>query len=139
MAIISNPYASQDLFIAKDVSEALVDYVSRSEREFKPFSRQVDAWWLALCIGGQIGRRTPLPDKQVKFNDGGIFGSDPWRIPHLEALALAEEGPKVLDTPSMVIRIATEYANTGFPWLLDVLLGEAEPTLTLLNRVADYM
>jgi hypothetical protein len=139
MALIVNPYASQDLFIAQEVSDRLSDFVSRSEKDAKPFARQVDAWWLAIGVGVQLGERTPLPAKTVKFNDGAILASDPWRITHLEALALAEEGEKVLERPSQVIRIASEYANGGFPWLLDQLLGEAEPILTLTNRLGDYL
>lgn len=139
MAFVANAYTNQDLFIAHDVSERLGDFVSRSERDAKPFSRQVDAWWLAMGIGVQLGRRTPLPEKTVKFNDGGILSSDPWRITHLEALALAEDGERALDSPSQVIRIASEYANTGFPWLLDQLLGEAEPILTLTNKLGEYI
>lgn len=138
MPVVANPYASQDLFIAQEVSERLADFVSRSDKDAKPFSRQVDAWWLAIGIGVQLSLRIPLPAKTVKFNDGAILSTDPWRITHLEALALAEEGEKALERPSQVIRIATEYANGGFSWLLDQLVGEAEPTLTLTNRLGEY-
>ena len=138
MPDVMNRYANQDLFLAQDVSEKLGDFVSRSDRDVKPFSRQVDAWWLAIGIGVRLGRRTPLPASTVKFNDGGILSSDPWRITHLEALALAEEGEQVMDSPAQVIRIAAEYANTGFPWLFEQLIGEAEPTLTLMNRLAEF-
>ena len=58
------------------------------------FPRQVDLWWCALGIGVVEGHRTPLPDRDrlVKFNDGGILESDPWRTTRLELLALAEVG-----------------------------------------------
>jgi hypothetical protein len=139
MADVINRYSNQDLFIAEDVRDRLGDFVSRSEKDGKPFARQVDAWWLAIGLGVQIGHRTPLPEKTVKFNDGGILSTDPWRITHLELLALADEGEAVLDSPSQVVRIASEYANTGYPWLIDQLLGEAEPTLTLMNRLSEYL
>jgi hypothetical protein len=139
MADVVNRYANQDLFIAQDVSDQLSDFVSRSDKDAKAFARQIDAWWLAIGIGVKIGHRTPLPEKTVKFNDGGILSSDPWRIPHLEALALSEEGERILDNPSQVVRIASEYANTGFPWLISQMLGEAEPTLTLMNHLDEYV
>ena len=139
MANVANPYGNQDLFIAKNVSERLGEFVSRSDRETKPFARQVDAWWLAIGIGAKMGRRTALPSDTVKFNDGGILSSDPWRITHLEALALAEEGADVINNPAQVIRIATEYANTGFQWLIDEMLGEAEPTLTVINSISEFL
>jgi hypothetical protein len=137
MVAVVNPYASQDLFIAAEVSERIGDFVSRAEKDGKPFARQVDAWWLAIGLGVHMGYRTPLPPKTVKFNDGGILSTDPWRITHLELLALAQEGEIVLDKPVQVIRIASEYANAGFPWLIEQLLGEAEPILTLMNRLAE--
>ena len=75
MALVANPYASQDLFIASEVSDRMSDLVSRSDKDgSKPFSRQVDAWWFAMCIGIRQGQRTKLPDRTVKFNDGGILG-----------------------------------------------------------------
>lgn len=141
MIDVVNRYANQDLFISQEVSDRIGDFVSRSDKDAKPFARQVDAWWLAIGIGVKIGRRTPLPppDKTVKFNDGGILSTDPWRITHLEALALAEEGEEVIDSPGQVIRIASEYANTGFEWLIDKMLGEAEPTLRLMNELEEQL
>jgi hypothetical protein len=137
MVAVVNPYGSQDLFIDVDVSKRIGDFVSRSEKDGKPFARQVDAWWLAIGLGVHMGYRNKLPGETVKFNDGGILSTDPWRITHLELLALAEEGESVLGKPVQVIRIASEYANTGFPWLIEQLLGQAEPTLTLMNRLAE--
>ena len=132
---IANRYASQDLNIAKQHHERLGAFLSRSGRENMPFSRSVDAWWIAMLIGVRLGRRSPLPSEVTKFNDGRVLSSDPWRITHLELLALGTEGPDSLDRPSDVIRMASEYANTGFPYLLDQLIGQNEPTLNLMLRV----
>ena len=92
MTGIVNRYANQDLFIARAHRERLLGFVSQSEQDSHPFERQVDAWWAAIAIGVQRGERTPLPSDQFKFNDGRILSSDPWRITHLELLALAEGG-----------------------------------------------
>ena len=134
---IVNRYANQDLFIARIHHERLPAFVSRSEQDSHPFARQVDAWWAAIGIGVQRGERTPLPADQVKFNDGGILSSDPWRITHLELLALAEGGEEIIEKPAEVIRMASEYANTGFPHLLEHLMGQPEPTLNLMIRLAE--
>ena len=115
---------------------SLVASFPAPSRIASPFARQVDAWWAAIAIGVQYGERTPLPTDQVKFNDGGILNSDPWRITHLELLALAEGGDAaMLDKPAEVIRMVSEYANTGFPYLLDHLMGQTEPTLNLIMRL----
>lgn len=139
MTAVVNPYVSQDLFIAEDYHTRLSDFVSRSTKDGLPFARQVDAWWVAIGIGVRIGAPTPLPEKRVKFNDGAILNSDPWRVTHLELLALAYEGEDVLKEPARVIRIASEYANTGFSWLMETLVGEPEATLTLLNRLQEHL
>ena len=131
---IVNRYASQDLFIAREYHDRIGDFVSRGQ-DSRPFSRYVDAWWVAMTIGIQRDRRTPLPSGVVKFNDGGILSSDPWRITHLELLALARGGPEALDRPAELIRMASEYANAGFPELVDLLTGQVEATLTLMLRL----
>ena len=133
---IPNRYANYDLHIATQYHERLDSFVSHSGKEKKLFSRWVDAWWLALTIGVRVGRRSPLPPNVTKFYDGRILSSDPWRITHLELLALAENGPEALDDPRDVIRMASEYANTGFPDLLDHVVGQNEPTLHLISALS---
>ncbi len=136
---VVNPYLAQDLFISEEYHARLGDFVSRDPKDALPFSRQVDAWWIAIGIGVRIGVRTPLPEKRVKFNDGAILNSDPWRITHLQLLVLSEEDKESLSEPSRVIRIATEYANTGFGWIMETLVGEPEATLTLMNRIQEHL
>lgn len=139
MAALANPYASIDLFISSENSARLGPFVKRGDKDSAPFARQVDAWWLAILAGVQLGIRTAISGTPVKFNDGAILASDPWRITHLELLAIAEDdegsGVGVLQHPRQVIRIATEYANTGFDWLFEQLTGEHQPVLTLTNRL----
>lgn len=137
MTNVANQYANQDLFIARPFWEQLRGFVSRADQDGLPFLRQVDAWWAAMAIGVQHGERAKLPSDLVKFNDGGILNSDPWRITHLELLALSEGGPEMLDKPAEVIRMASEYANAGFPELLANLIGQPEPTLNLILRLDD--
>ena len=77
-----------------------------------PFSRSVDLWWAALCLGIREGIKS-TPSSWHDFVTGAVLNQDPWRIRHLELIALAEEGPKVLEEPGKVIDIANEYAATG--------------------------
>ena len=137
MALIENPYASQDLLIDAKLHEILESHVSRADG---PFQRWIDAWWLGLCIGRKQNQRLPLPERSQckKFNDGGILASDPWRITHLELLMLAEGGEEVLMDPRRVVRIASEYANGGLKWIANELLGEAAGTLRLMNELSQF-
>lgn len=137
MNSIVNRYANQDLFIARVHHQRLGGFVSRSPQDSQPFARQVDAWWAAIAIGVQRRERIPLQTDQVKFNDGSILSTDPWRITHLELLALAEGGDEMLDNPVEVIRMVSEYANAGFPHLLEHLTGQPEPTLNLMMKLSE--
>ena len=44
-----------------------------------------------------------MPRRLSKFNTAAILSTDPWRITHLELLALAEEGPEVFEAPAKVM------------------------------------
>ena len=132
-------YGNQDLWLPKsfhaEFRERLVD-----RSDFRTaFPRQVDLWWYALGIGVVEGRRTPLPerDRLVKFNDGGILESDPWRITHLELLALAEEGQTAATNASTVVQIANEYAITGCSVLTDSLRGVVDTQAHLISLIGD--
>ncbi len=137
MTTTANPYATVDLFLPADIHQRIDSFVSRSDADPRPFARQVDVWWAAIGIGVRAGSRTPMPENRTKFHSGVVLNSDPWRITHLELLALAVEGETALESPPQVIRIASEFANTGLPWIVEALLGEAEPTLTFMNRILE--
>ena len=59
------------------------------------------------------GQRTKLPEKQVKFNDGDILATDPWRITQLELLTLSELGIEALETPRATITMADRVRAHG--------------------------
>ena len=141
MAAIFNPYSNQDLFLPKDFADNYVKALQARADVRKPFPRQIDLWWLAMCLGLRMGYRTqPGPrESLVKFNDGGILSSDPWRITHLALLALAELGEDGLDDPAGTIKMATEYAATGVGAIEEMCAGAPEPTLTVMTRVVEYL
>lgn len=99
----------------------------------QPFPLQVDAWWIGFCLGIRRNETRPLSDKRTKFMDGTILSSDPWRIIHLELIALGLCGQEVLARPRDVILFATEHANYGLELIVDALTGQNEPTLALMN------
>lgn len=130
-------YGNQDLFLPKAFHATFRDRLVSQSDERVPFDRQVDLWWYAIGIGVSQGRRTLLPGREdlVKFNDGGILESDPWRISHLELLVLAEQGEEKASSAETVIQTANEYALTGIVELEKDLHGSIDPQLVLLSRV----
>lgn len=131
MADVINRYAATDLFMPDDLHRFIRELTGTNQ----PFPRQVDAWWIGFCIGVRDGETRPLPgpDRRVKFMDGAILSSDPWRIIHLELITVGLHGEEVLANPREVIQIATEHANFGLEVLVRALEGKNEPTLALMN------
>ena len=132
-------YGNQDLWLPKSFHAEFVenvDHVVRRSNVRAAFPRQVDLWWYALGMGVAEGRRTPLPDRAqlVRFNNGEILGANPWRITHLELLALVEEGKLAPTNAATVIRIGNEYAITGCAILTERLRGVLDPQ----NRLIDF-
>jgi hypothetical protein len=136
----TNPYATQDLYVPKEWHESYQRYAIQARAEVRdldvtPFPRMIDMWWVALCVGVREGRKSPLGEKPTKFADGAILSSDPWRVPHLGLIAVAEAGVEILERPSEVIKIACEYAATGSEWLVGVMAGHARPMKPLAAAV----
>ena len=132
-------YGNQDLWLPKSFHAEFVEnvgHVVHRSNARAAFPRQVDLWWYALGMGMAEGRRTPLPtrDQLVRFNDGGILEADPWRITHLELLALIEEGHLAATNTATVVRIGNEYAFTGCAILTDRLRG----ALDAQNQLIDF-
>ena len=121
-------YGNQDLWLPESFHAEFVenvDHVVHRSNAGAAFSRQVDLWWYALGIGVAEGRRTPLPDRAqlVRFNSAEILEANPWRITHLELLALIEQGKLAATNAATAIRIGNEYAITGCAILTERLRG----------------
>ena len=130
-------YGNQDLWLPKNFHTEFQKQLVDQSNVRTPFPRQVDLWWYAFGTGVVEGRRTPLPkrDLLVKFNDGGVLETDPWRITHLELLALAEEGQAAATNASTVVHIANEYAITGCGILTNSLRGVVNTQLHLIGLI----
>ena len=131
MAEVMNRYAAADLFMPDELHRVIREHVGTNQ----PFARQVDAWWIGFCLGVRQSQTRPLPapEKRVKFMDGTVLSSDPWRIIHLELVAVGLRGEEILTRPRDVTQLATEHANYGLEMLVNALTGQNEPTLALMN------
>jgi hypothetical protein len=126
-------YSSVDLFMSRGIHDR-VSSVQGSNLDL-PFRRQIDFWWAGFLLGVNSRATSPFEGDTVKFQDGSIFSSDPWRIVHLELAALAIDGQEALQNSSRVIAIAQSHANAGMRQILESLAGEARPVLTLINEI----
>ncbi|WP_411871684.1 hypothetical protein [Vulcanococcus limneticus] len=137
MSLIVNPFDRSDLFLETKHHAIVAEAISRADGE-KPFKRYIDAWWLALCIGVRKDHRVKLSGDTTKFNDGGIFSSDPWRIIHLQLLGLSWLGSTALDHPTQIIQLSSEYVNGGIEWIVDTIHGQPNRTLAIYNRISEF-
>jgi hypothetical protein len=136
-----NSAADIELKIPSQYSEDFKKYTSRFKSEDgsakdidrSPFDRYVDFWWAAIGVGVCEGRVSNTEDSE-KFVTGVVLSQDPWRITHLELLAIAHTGsPNVIGRPGEVIEIANGYAATGVPILVEMLLKKSEPIWDVSN------
>jgi hypothetical protein len=130
-----NPFTGFDLRVPESEWDSVRRYTgtfredsgAKADIDRAPFRRYVDLWWAGLCIGVQEGHRT-RPERWHTFETGVRLGSDPWRIFHLELLAIGETGgTEVLANPAEVVNMANEYAATGIPILVDAMTGQSSP------------
>ena len=128
-------YGNQNLWLPKGFHNEFVSALVRNTEGYTTFSRQVDLWWYALGMGVSIQRRVPIPQRTnlVKIHDGVVLEADPWRITHLELLALAEEGQGSATNPIVVVQIANEYVISGCEVISQALRGRVEKQMFLLD------
>jgi hypothetical protein len=136
---VINPFQTSELRVPKAQWEAVRKLTStfrteggeQSDPDRTPFRRYVDLWWAAMCIGVRIGQPTKVAEWH-KVIEGTILLSDPWRILHLQALAIAHHGDaEIVRDPTAVINLANEFAATGLPLIVDAVRNPASDPIWL--------
>jgi len=129
--MISNPYASLDLFLPEFLHSHRSELVvhAQASSQTGAFKRQIDLWWACVVAGVRSEQRVSSDQvgELVKFNTASILDSDAWRIVHIELIALAKQGFEVLESPSSVIRLVSEYAYGGSYLIKDELVSQPSP------------
>ena len=103
---------------------------NKQNRDNIPFDRYVDIWWLAMCIGILEGKRKKLDKNQWHqfIRAGEVLPSNPWRVFQLKLLAVGiTEDTDILFKPGQLISMANEYAATGFPVIIEEMIGQSIP------------
>lgn len=122
----ANPFASFNLEIPNRYREAVTNYSrtggNKNTAEYAPFRRQVDFWYLALLIG-VAKKLSPEPERDTyNATPGTIFGSDPYRIKHMQLLYLGvTKDLEKLSDSRKVFDYCLGIANAGMPHLIQIL------------------
>ena len=113
---------------------------AREKPDKNPFPRNVDMWFLAICIAVHLKIEPDFSDKGKLYKPipGTVFGSELWRSDSLIMLAIAHSGDeKIIDNPNEMMKIANGYAIAGLPILLAKLEeGKGDSSLDYLS---DYV
>lgn len=132
---IVNPFLNTSLRIpTRDwplVEKFTTTQQAQADPDKVPFRRYVDLWWAGLCVGVHEGRRTALSQNEWhRFNDGTPLSADPWRIIHLQLLAVGLTGnAEILNDPGAIVQMANEFCATGLPMLLEAMNKSTEPIM----------
>jgi len=136
---IINPFQTSELRVPTSQWEAVRKLTAtfrteggeQSEPDRTPFRRYVDLWWAGMCVGVRLGLPTKVAEWH-KFIDGTVLISDPWRILHLQAIAIAHFGnADAVRDPTSVINLANEFAATGLPLIIDAVRNPASDPIWL--------
>jgi len=116
---------------------------AREKTHKYPFPRNVDMWFLSICIAVKLEIEPDFsffPYKGGEWNaiPGSVFGSDLWMSDSLVLLAIAYTKDKsIIDKPNEMMKIANAYAIAGHASLL-VKLKEGEGD-SILDCISDYL
>jgi len=144
MAYVTNPFQNLELKIPEIYHEEVDRFCqtqpgggTRPSPDDSPFERQVDIWFLAVCLGARKGKRTQ--GKLRRFIWGDILSRDPFRIELLELVAISyTNDPWILEKPSGIMDLANELAATGLPEVIDMLKGgNAKPIWNLTDNLTE--
>lgn len=146
MAYVTNPFQNLELRIPDAYRDEVDRFCqtqpgggTRPPPDDSPFERQIDIWFLAVCIGAQKGKRTKVKDH--RFITGELLSRDPYRIEFLELLAVSyTDDPWILERPSEIMDLANELAATGLAEIIDMLKdGSAKPIWNLTDNLTELL
>jgi hypothetical protein len=102
-----------------------------------PFKRQVDLWFVALCISFKEGLLREKIKDTYNATTAAILSNDQYRIHLMYLIALTDTKDETILTDSKaVFDICSEYANAGIPYVLELL---DDPDQKPIWNMYDYL
>ena len=145
-----NPFQSLELKVPEVYREQVESYSqtrpgggSKPSPDDSPFERQIDLWFLAVCIGAQTAPKSKRHEtkKSHKFIMGDVLSKDSYRIELLELIAISiTKDPWIIEKPSEIMDLANDLAATGLPKIIEMLKdGNAKPLWNLTDHIIDML
>ncbi|MFV7770149.1 hypothetical protein [Shewanella marisflavi] len=142
---MENIFAQYQIEMPKVYQEKIKTFVSTGSnsqsRENAPFDRQIDFWFMALCLAFEKGL-TPTKEKDT-YNaiTAEILSRNSYRISQIQMIALATtKDPNILLEPKKMLDVCIALANSGIPTLLSILSDtEATPLWNIYYELEDMV
>jgi|SaaInlStandDraft_5_1057022.scaffolds.fasta_scaffold156656_1 hypothetical protein len=141
-----NPFQKREIRFPKRFKDKIEIYCKTNPTggeslspDYNPFSRQIDFWMLAVCLGYYSGQK--IEDKQsYRFITGEIFLKDPGTIELLEIFGISETGdPYIINKPETIINLANQFAAAGIEQLINMIeSSEQAPLWNLTNGFKEF-
>ncbi|MGL5370255.1 MAG: hypothetical protein ACRDBF_04395 [Plesiomonas shigelloides] len=138
---MENTFASFQIAIPNKYQDKIKKYCSTGGSNIDifnaPFKRQVDFWFVALCISFKEGLLREKVKDTYNATTAAILSSDPYRIHLMYLIALSDtKSEDILTNPRAIFDICCEYANAGIPYLLELL---DDPDQKPVWNIFDYL
>lgn len=123
---MENIFSQYQITMPASYQDRIKEYVStgtsNQSRENAPFNRQIDFWFIALCLAFKKGLPGAKQKNNYNFITGEILSRDPFRISQIQMIALATtKNTEILNHPKEMLDITISLANEGVPLLLSIL------------------
>lgn len=138
---MENIFAQYPITMPSNYQESIKNYVStgtqNQSRENAPFNRQIDFWYMALCLAFNKGL-IPIKEKNTYSPiTGEILSRNSHRVAQIQMIALSVSNKaEILQKPKEMLDICIELANVGIPLLLSIL---NDPDATPLQNIFDEL
>lgn len=128
--------------VYQDKIKAFVSTGSNSQsRENTPFDRQIDFWYMALCLAFRDDL-TPTKEKDT-YNaiTAEILSRNSYRVNQMQMIALAtSKDANILLEPKKMLDVCVGLANAGIPVLLNILSDtEATPLWNMYYELEELL
>lgn len=138
---MENVFAPYFITMPSSYQESIKNYVSTGtnsqSRENAPFNRQIDFWYMALCLAFNKDL-TPIKEKDTyNATTAEILSRNSFRPTQMQMIALsASNDEQILNAPKEMLDICINLANAGIPLLLSIL---NDPDATPLHNIFDEL
>lgn len=141
---MENIFAPYSILMPLDFQDKIKGFVSTGSvggsRENTPFDRQVDFWFMAVCLAFRKKFPPVKASKTYNATTAEILSRDSHRVVQLQMIALSiSEDEEILMKPKEMFDICSNLASAGIPYLIAILSDTDEAPLWNLYNELEHL